>query len=113
MDLKKIEKALLTRRQELELQMIIRSKEHFSDGQVQDQGDQALSLTMESLRTSLQDTEVEEYRRINRALDKIKDGSYGICIDCGNEISEKRLTSFPDATRCLICQELFEEENKQ
>ena len=113
MDLKKIENALLTRRQELEQQMVTRSKEQFSDGQVQDQGDQALSLTMESLRISLQDTEVEEYRRINRALDKIKDGSYGICIDCSTEISEKRLSSFPDATRCLICQELFEEESKE
>jgi len=112
-DLKKIEKTLLTRRREIEQQMVTRSKEQFSDGQVQDQGDQALALTMETLRTSLQDTEVEEYRRINRALEKIKDGSYGICINCSNEISEKRLNSFPDATRCLICQELFEEEGKE
>lgn len=113
MDLKKVEKTLLDRKKILEEQMIVRSKEQLSDGQVQDQGDQALSITMESLRTSLQDTEVEEYRRINRALSKIHDGSYGICIDCNNEISEKRLVPFPDATRCLMCQELFEEQSKE
>jgi len=112
-DLKKVEKSLSDRKKTLEEQMIVRSKEQFSDGQVQDQGDQALSITMESLRTSLQDAEVEEYRRINRALEKIRDGSYGICMDCNNEISEKRLISFPDAARCLICQELFEERSKE
>jgi DnaK suppressor protein len=112
-DLKKIEKALIARLQEIEQKMINRQKEHFSNVQVQDPGDQALSSTMETLRTSLQDTEAEEFKRITRAIEKIKDGSYGICIDCNGEISEKRLISFPDATRCLLCQELFEEQSKE
>jgi DnaK suppressor protein len=62
---------------------------------------------------SLQDAEVDEYRRIVSALGKIDEGSYGICIDCGNPISEKRLQSFPDTTRCLACQEKFEEKMGQ
>ena len=39
----------------------------------------------------------------------IEDGTYGECVDCHNPISEKRLKSFPNATRCLVCQEAFEE----
>jgi DnaK suppressor protein len=108
-NLKKIEADLLKRKLELEQKLTEMSKEQFSDGQVQDPGDQALTATMESLRMSLQDAEVEEYRGIARALERIKDGSYGICSDCGNPISEKRLQSFPGTMRCLACQENFEE----
>lgn len=108
-NLEAIKKTLLQRKQELEKELIRLSQEKFSDDQVQDPGDQALSSTMEMLNTSLQDTEREEYKRIEQALEKIEDGTYGICIDCGQNISEKRLSSFPNAARCLSCQEAFEE----
>ena len=110
-NLKKIEADLLARKFELEQKLTEMSKEQFSDGQVQDPGDQALTATMESLRMSLQDAEVEEYRGISRALERIKEGGYGLCVDCGNSISEKRLQSFPGTMRCLACQENFEEKS--
>jgi len=65
------------------------------------------------LRNSLQDTEFEEYNRIVKALQMIEEGSYGMCVDCSKVISEKRLESYPDATRCVVCQELFEEETTE
>lgn len=111
-NLKKIEADLLKRKFELEQKLTEMSKEQFSDGQVQDPGDQALTATMESLRMSLQDAEVEELRGITRALERIKEGEYGICSDCGNPISEKRLNSFPGTMRCLACQEKFEEKSR-
>ncbi len=110
-DLKNIEADLLKRKIELEQKLTEMSKEQFSDGQVQDPGDQALTATMESLRMSLQDAEMEEYRGIAKALERIKEGAYGICADCGNPISEKRLQSFPGTMRCLACQENFEEKS--
>ena len=109
-DLHQIKEQLLHRKWELEEKLTSLSKEQLSDGQVQDPGDQALTATMESLRMSLQDAEVEEYRGIMRALERIKEGEYGICADCGNPISEKRLSSFPGTMRCLACQEKFEEK---
>ncbi len=108
-DLKKIKQELITRRQELEDQLKALATEKISDDQVQDPGDQALTSTMESLRTSLQDTELKEYNRILQALEKIEEGTYGICIDCGSEISDKRLSSYPNAARCLKCQEAYED----
>lgn len=108
-----IKAELTQRKQELEQKLIELSRERITDDQVQDPGDQALSSTMESLRTSLQTAETEEYQRIVRALEKIEDGTYGICIDCGQPISEKRLKSYPDAARCLVCQELFEDREKE
>ncbi len=43
----------------------------------------------------------------------IVDGTYGICIDCCQPISEKRLKSYPNATRCLSCQEVVEERRQE
>ncbi|HXW86397.1 MAG TPA: TraR/DksA family transcriptional regulator [Candidatus Bathyarchaeia archaeon] len=108
-NLEVVRQNLLKRKRELEEQLTAMTHEKFSDGQVQDPGDQTLSSTMESLRVSLQDAELGEYNRLVRALQKIDDQTYGICMDCGNEISEKRLKSYPDAMRCLICQEEYED----
>lgn len=108
-DLGEIKKELMHRRRELEEKLQQLSSEKISDDEVQDPGDQALSSTMETLRSSLQDTELAEYNRIVRALEKVEDGSYGICTDCGVVIAEKRLQSYPNAERCLGCQETFED----
>jgi len=105
-----IKDELLERKLELEEILIRLYKEKFSDGQVQDFGDQALSSTMEALQSSLQDSRLEEYNRIIKALAMIEDGSYGICIDCHGPISDKRLKSYPNATRCIACQEAYEED---
>lgn len=106
-NLESIREELVARMQELEREFA--NKESFADDTVQDAGDQAMSSTMESLQSSLQDSQMEEFRRIASAIKMIEDGSYGICSDCGEPIAEKRLKSFPNAIRCLVCQELFEE----
>ncbi len=108
--IKQVEKELLARKRELEQELDKLAKEKFDDGQIQDPGDQALSSTMELLKTSLQDAEFAEYQRIELALQKVQDGTYGVCIDCGEEIAEKRLKSYPNAARCLLCQEAFEDQ---
>jgi DnaK suppressor protein len=109
-DLKKIKASLIERKNELKEHLHKLSTEKVSDEQGKDPGDQALSATMENLRSSLQDTELQEYKRIKQALAKIEDGTYGICIDCGSDISEKRLKWHPNAARCLACQEAFEDK---
>ncbi len=107
-DLHSIKEKLSARKRQLEEEIIALHTEKFSDDQVQDAGDQALVSTMEALRSSLQDKELEEYTRILNALEKIDTGEYGTCVDCGQPISEKRLTVYPNATRCLACQEALE-----
>lgn len=105
----KIRQELLSRRQEFETELRRLYKEKAATDDVQDPADQALSSMMELVSSSLQDSRIEEYNRINRALEMIDEGTYGICSDCHNPIAEKRLKSYPDATRCLVCQEAFEE----
>ena len=111
-DIAAIKEKLVARRAELEEQLSDFSSDRISPDQVQDAGDQALSATMETLKSSLQNTELDEHKRIVRALEKIEDGTYGVCIDCGEDVSDKRLKMYPNASRCLVCQEAFEDKNK-
>ena len=108
-ELEKIKKDLLIRKKELEEELEHLSSEKISDTQSQDDGDQVVSITMESLRNALQDTEYQEYKMIVAALESIDAGTYGICQECGEQISEKRLKYNPNARRCLPCQERLEE----
>ena len=107
--LKNIKQELIKRKLELEAELEHLYKDKIADDQVQDPGDQALISSMENVRNALQETERDEYVRIIKALQMIEDGTYGICVDCGQPISEKRLKSYPNASRCLSCQEVFEE----
>jgi phage/conjugal plasmid C-4 type zinc finger TraR family protein len=43
---------------------------------------------------------------INDALDRISEGTYGICVDCGKEIPPRRLEALPFATHCVNCQSI-------
>lgn len=104
----KVKDILLMRKQELE--------EEFShldldrdDDQIQDPADQASSSALQTLKSSLQSNEYEEYKMIMNALEMIKEGTYGKCRDCSGSISPKRLESYPNAARCLVCQETAEE----
>jgi DnaK suppressor protein len=104
----KIKSQLTERKKQLEEELSSLYTEKFADEAVQDPGDQALSSTMEAVRSSLQDKELAEYNMILHALQKIDQGHYGICTDCTQPISEKRLMVNPNATRCLVCQEIAE-----
>lgn len=106
--LEKIKQGLLERKVELEIELERLSKEQVTDGSSQDDGDQAVSSTLETLRNSIQNAEYEEYTMIISALKAIEKGTYGTCQDCEQEISSKRLKYYPNAQRCLVCQEAVE-----
>ena len=55
------------------------------------------------LQTNSADAEV--LRDIDAALRRLRDGSYGICMDCGIAITRKRLDAEPWAHYCVTCQE--------
>lgn len=60
-----------------------------------------IGLTTASQRTEL-------VKQIDRALERLKEGIYGICEDCGDEIHIGRLKALPFAIRCTKCQERWE-----
>ncbi|MEQ9695509.1 TraR/DksA family transcriptional regulator [Shimia sp. SDUM112013] len=62
---------------------------------VEREGDEVL----EQLGQSGQD----EILRIRAALQRIRDGEYGICVRCGDDIAPERLNILPDAPLCNAC----------
>ena len=48
-------------------------------------------------------------RQVEAARDRIRDGTFGICLRCGEEIPLKRLEAIPWAAFCISCQEMAEE----
>jgi len=51
--------------------------------------------------------------KIQTALLRIDDGSFGTCKGCGEEINKKRLLARPVTTHCMECKEFFEEREKK
>ena len=106
--LEKVKQKLLERREEMTQVLDNLTHDKVSDGQVQDSGDVALTLTLEKLKTSLEQSDIDELRLIDDALARLGKGEYGFCIDCEEPISPKRLETFPYAARCIVCQEAAE-----
>jgi DnaK suppressor protein len=50
--------------------------------------------------------------QVNKALDRIKDGSYGTCEECESAISPRRLAALPWASLCIRCQERADQEQR-
>jgi DnaK suppressor protein len=51
---------------------------------------------------------VHELDEIRAALHRMDHGTYGICLDCGDEIAERRMLAVPMARYCASCQEAHE-----
>ncbi len=47
-------------------------------------------------------------REIRAALERVEDGSFGICLNCEEEIAAKRLAAVPWTALCIVCQEAAE-----
>ncbi|HNS95938.1 MAG TPA: TraR/DksA C4-type zinc finger protein [Polyangiaceae bacterium] len=70
-----------------------------------DEMDLASSEYLQSFTFRLRGREKSFLDKINKALAKIDDGSFGVCEECGDEISVKRLEARPETTLCIRCKE--------
>jgi DnaK suppressor protein len=62
----------------------------------------------EDLEFALVQMKSETLNKINDALVRLEQGTYGNCFDCGEEIAQKRLRALPFAVRCKDCEEARE-----
>ena len=56
---------------------------------------------------------VERVNRITAALDRLNDGEYGTCVECGEKIAAARLRALPEVQTCVRCQGLLERRGRQ
>lgn len=68
-----------------------------------DSEDRITELENHEVLEGLGDAEREEIRGIRRALDRIAEGTYGSCSECGKQIGAPRLEALPFTTVCIAC----------
>ncbi|MAY34109.1 MAG: TraR/DksA family transcriptional regulator [Pseudomonadota bacterium] len=101
-DLAQRKKALIARLRELDTRL----------HSIEDELDSHQAKDWEDLATEREEDEVlerigvdgiAEIERIRNALARIDDGTYGVCVTCGDEISAKRLDILPATPFCATC----------
>lgn len=111
----KFEKILLQKRQKLLTNAIqtLESDMKLDQADLADEMDLASSEYLQSFQFRLRGRERTFLSKIDKALAKLQDGSFGICEDCGEAIHTKRLEARPEATLCIKCKEEQEREEQQ
>ena len=95
-------KALLDRLAELDIRLHAIEAE-LDEPAPQDWEDRAVEREDDEVLEQLGQRGQEEIMRIRAALDRIRQGSYGICRECGDEIAEGRLAVLPETPLCNRC----------
>jgi DnaK suppressor protein len=72
--------------------------------------DAALDSVHDEISSQLAEVESQELSRTENALDRMKEGRYGTCENCGENIPMARLQALPYATFCIGCQREAERE---
>ena len=78
-------------------------KSNLTRGRSADSQEQAQELENAEVVDALGNEARHELHLIAKALDQIKKGSYGDCVDCGKIIPPARLKAYPFAERCIDC----------
>ena len=80
-----------------------------TDG-IQDMADAASNTYTADILMSISDNDLRLLKDIDNTLDKMEKGTYGICEECEEKISEKRLEANPVARYCITCKRQMEEK---
>lgn len=113
-DLQRLQQQLIEREAELreELKTVRAEKDQLvkrmTHEEVEDMGEQGEERIRSALRHAEEERDIEELRDIDDARERMREGRYGECEDCGREIGLQRLFAQPTARRCIACQQLYE-----
>jgi DnaK suppressor protein len=113
MDKKRIDyykKKLETKREELLHTMSLAEEEgRASDDATQDIADKAANSYTKEFLFSQSNHERFILQLVDEAMERIKNGGYGTCVHCQEEVQQKRLEAVPWARHCIACQEKQEQ----
>jgi len=110
MDKKKVEsfkKRLLTKKEEL-LRLATKSEKDGREADeeaTQDIADKAANSYTKEFLFHQSDESRRLLQLVNEAMERMKEGTYGLCLACEEEVQQKRLEAVPWARHCIECQE--------
>jgi len=101
----RFKKILLKEREHIvgEVKQIVESSKEMGQDGIQDIGDEAANIYNKQVLLSLNENERTRLQEVDESLDRIENGTYGICEECGGPISLKRLEVRPVAKYCVPC----------
>jgi len=110
--IQEIKKKLIVQRKALIAEAIDALNELPGQTTFPDLGDQASAEIDRSFMLRLRGRERKLLKKIEDAIERIDQGTFGICDRCGEEINIKRLEARPVTTMCIECKTQQEEEEK-
>ena len=114
LDVKKMKKLLLELKESFEKDKNAKASpvtDH-EDSTFSDASDLATHDTDLSNDLSVKQIKTLKYNEILDALDRIENGEYGICEECGADIGARRMDVYPTSKMCISCQEEFERSQR-
>jgi DnaK suppressor protein len=101
---------LLKEREQIvgEVKQIVESSKEMGQDGIQDIGDEAANIYNKQVLLSLNENERMRLQEVDESLDRIENGTYGICEECGEPIGLKRLEVRPVAKYCVPCKTKLE-----
>ena len=98
------------RRQEIQQKLrSLRESLPVEAGEVRDAEEQSVDDFVQEVDFALMQMKSETLAKIDEAISRLEDGTYGLCTECQAEISEARLQALPFAALCRACQEEVED----
>ncbi|WP_213453988.1 TraR/DksA family transcriptional regulator [Rhizomonospora bruguierae] len=83
-------------------------RDRLIDSSGDDQADTGTKTLEREQEISLANNLLDRINQVERALERLDEGGYGMCERCGNPIPVERLAAFPSATLCVTCKQLEE-----
>jgi DnaK suppressor protein len=101
----RFKKILLSEREQIigEVKQIYESSREMGQDGIQDIGDEAANIYNKQVLLSLNENERMRLQEVDEALDRIANGTYGVCEECGEPIGLKRIEVRPVAKYCVSC----------
>lgn len=112
-DLSRLRKQLEQELDKLSKDISAKPMENPSQSALPDVNDQASFETERNFELRIRDRERKLVGKVQKALQKIEDGTYGICDSCGGEIGIKRLEARPVTNLCISCKSEIEAEERR
>lgn len=106
----RFKRILLKEREEIigDVKQIYESSQEVGQDGIQDIGDEAANIYNKQILLTLNENERMGLKEVDEALDRIENGTFGICEECGEPIGPKRLEVKPTAKYCVPCKTKME-----
>lgn len=95
-----------------ELGRVLRLRDGIAIETSADQMDEVQYASERELAIRTADRDSALLRQVKAALQRLRDGSFGTCIDCERTINPRRLAAVPWASRCIECQNAAEQDQQ-